>query len=216
MAKQQNYSEGELIRAFSLTRITRPMTATMNRWLHVPEPTLDTVEQAIFDRILPFAIDSIAGWNEEDLKMNFISQILPIAHLLPNGRYSTFYEKTITGVVDGITLTTKTDFMVATGVLGNAVTPYFHFQEYKPLRRPSGDSMAQLLEAMLIAQEKNSNRKPIYGCEIIGESWRFVVLEGKSYCVSKAYDSIDRDGLLDIIAILRNFKHILETELLDA
>ena len=105
--------------------------------------------------------------------------------------------------------------MIATGILNVPEMPYFHFQEYKPFRNPSGDSMAQLLEAMLLGQEKNKNGKPIYGCEIVGKEWSFVILKDKTYCISKPYLSIDEDGLLAIIAILRHFKHILETELLD-
>ena len=75
--------------------------------------------------------------------------------------------------------------------------------------------MAQLIEAMLLAQEKNQNGKPIYGAEIIGRNWSFVIMQGREYCISPAYDSIKRGELLEIIAILRKFRHILETELLD-
>jgi hypothetical protein len=75
--------------------------------------------------------------------------------------------------------------------------------------------MAQLLEAMLLAQEKNQNGKPIYGAEIIGQYWKFVILQGREYCISQSFDSIEKQTLLDIIAILRKFRHILETELLD-
>jgi hypothetical protein len=41
------------------------------------------------------------------------------------------------------------------------------------------------------------------------------VLKDKTYCVSKAYEATDREDLFQIIAILRKFKDILETELLD-
>jgi hypothetical protein len=49
---------------------------------------------------------------------------------------------------------------------------------------------------------------------IVGASWRFVILEGKNYVVSKTFDSIDKGDLLKIIAILRKFRWILETRLL--
>ncbi|MEY4926312.1 MAG: hypothetical protein RI894_748 [Bacteroidota bacterium] len=214
--KKVNYSEGELVDMLQLKPITIMETTEMKRWLKVEIPTLNVAEQYIFDRILPLAIRDINSWNEEDLKMNFISQILPLGHVFSNGRYRNFYEKTIAAVVDGIPLTTKTDFMVATGVLDFPKKPYFHFQEYKPSKKPTGDSMAQLLEAMLIAQEKNKNGKPIYGAEIVGKQWSFVTLLDKTYCISKTFISTDKDDLLAIIAILRHFIHILETELLDA
>ena len=212
--KKVNYSEAELAYQFNLERIITYQTPEMQRWLAVQPPVLDVVEQGIFDRILPLAIREIDGWGEEDLKMLYISQILPLGHIYSNGRYKLFHEKTISGIVDNIPLSTKTDFMLATGALDLHQQPYFHFQEYKS-SKPSGDSMAQLLEAMLIAQEKNKNGKPIYGVEIIGADWRFVVLKDKTYCISEPFISIKKDGLLAIIAILRHFKHILETELLD-
>ena len=213
--KRTIYSEADLIKMFGLNRVKGEQTPEMFRWLDAPVATLDVVEQGNFDRVLPLAVREIDGWNEEDLKMNFISHILPLGHVFSNGRYKNFHEKTISGVVDGIALTAKTDFMVATGILNKPENPYFHFQEYKPQLNPSGEPMAQLLEAMLIAQEKNKNGKPIYGAEIIGQHWAFVTLLDRTYCISKTYNSIDKDNLLDIIAILRHFMHILETELLD-
>lgn len=69
--------------------------------------------------------------------------------------------------------------------------------------------MAQLLEAFLIAQELNQDGKPLYGCEVNGAIWRFVVFEAKQYGVSKAYNSMDKCDLLKIIAILNKFKYIL-------
>ena len=208
------YNEVDLIDLFNLHRITQTQTPEMARWLAAPVAKLNVVEQGNFDRILPLAIEHIAGWNEEDLKMLFISQILPIGHIVPNGRYNVFHEKTVEGVVENIPLSAKTDFMLATGKLGKFKKPYFHFQEYKP-SKPTGDSMAQLLEAMLIAQELNKNGKPLYGIEIVGKNWSFVTLKDKTYCISKQFDSTEKDDLLEIVAILRHFIHILETELLD-
>jgi hypothetical protein len=126
-----------------------------------------------------------------------------------------YFDKTISATVEGIPLVVKSDFMLAMGVLDVFESPYFHFQEYKPRKNPSGDPMAQLLEAFLIAQVKNKNGKPLYGIEIIGKQWAFVIMEGKAYCISKAFDAVDRSDLLMIIAILRKFRHILETRLMD-
>ncbi len=216
MPKKITYSESDLIDIFNLNRVAKTQTLEMARWLNAPAAKLNIVEQGVFDRVLPRAVDNITGWNEEDLKMLFISQILPIGHVVPNGRYNVFHEKTLKGRVDGIELTAKTDFMLATGILGKFKNPFFHFQEYKPQLNPTGEPMAQILEAMLIGQEKNKNGKPIYGVEIIGKQWSFVTLLDKTYCISKSYDSTDKEDLLEIIAILRHFIYILETELLDA
>lgn len=213
--KAKSYTEAELIETFQLIRLVKTQTARMQDWLAAESATFDVVEQANFDKIYNNAVDKIAGWSEEDLKMKFISYVLPLGYLEDNGRFLTYFEKTIFATIEGHFLSTKTDFMVATGILDKPKKPYFHFQEYKPHKKPSGDSMAQLLEAMLIAQHENNNKNPIYGCEIMGGMWRFVILEGKTYCISKAFDCTDKEELLQIIAILRKFRHILETELLD-
>ena len=71
-----------------------------------------------------------------------------------------------------------------------------------------------LVAAFLIAQVSNNNNRPLYGVDIMGANWRFVTMEGKDYCISKAFDSVDKEDLLTIIAVLRKFKHILETRLM--
>ncbi len=50
--------------------------------------------------------------------------------------------------------------------------------------------------------------------EVVGETWKFVIMEGKDYCVSESYSCVKKDDLLKIIAILRKFKHILMTRLI--
>lgn len=217
MAKEKtiSYSEADLIKMFQLKSLIKIQTPRMQDWLQTEPISFSVGEQYLFDIIFGSVVENIRGWSEEDLKMKFICHVLPLGHLMDNGKFLTYFEKTIFATVEGHYLCTKSDFMVAKGILDKPETPYFHFQEYKPYKKPSGDSMAQLLEAMLIAQHENKNEKPIYGCEIMGERWRFVVLEGKTYCVSKAFDCTEKEELLKIIAILRKFRHILETELLD-
>jgi hypothetical protein len=211
---KRNWLEGELIKTFQLNRIITSQTPLMAEWLDVQLPELNIYEQYLFDEDLNNAKKYIAGWNEEDLKMKFISTILKLGHLRDGDVVLGYFDKTISAVVEGIPLTVKSDFMMAKGILDVYETPYFHFQEYKPHKNPSGDSMAQLLEAFLIAQERNKNGLPMYGVEIMGINWRFVTMEGKDYCMSKSFNSIDKMDLLHIIAILRKFKYILETRLL--
>lgn len=213
--KIKSYREAELIGLFQLKRVIKTQTLQMQAWLSVEMPTLTVVEEGIFQEIYDEVVESIQGWSEEDLKMKFIAYVLMLGHLNKGRQFITCFEKTISGEVEGNFLKTKTDFMIASGILNLPINPYFHFQEYKPEINPTGEPMAQLLEAMLIAQAINKNGKPIYGCEIIGKSWRFVILQGKEYCISPAYDCTQKEDLLLIIAILRKFRHILETELLD-
>ena len=208
------WREGDLIEAFKLNRIVTYQTPLMQEWLNVPLPELNAHEQYIFDKAFTKAQKDIAGWFEEDLKMKFISKILDLGYLTDDDLAIAYFDKIISATVEGIKLTVKSDFMLAKGILDVFKTPYFHFQEYKPHKNPSGDSMAQLLEAFLIAQEKNKNGKPLYGLDIIGKQWTFVVMEGKDYCISQTFDAVDRTDLLMIIAILRKFRAILETKLM--
>jgi hypothetical protein len=211
---KKEWREGDLIKTFKLNRIVTMQTPLMKEWLDVEIPELNVGESYLFEEDLLNAQKHIAGWNEEDLKMKFISTILKLGQIRDGDKVLGYFDKIISANVEGIRLTVKSDFMLAKGILDVYETPYFHFQEYKPYKNPSGDSMAQLLQAFLIAQVKNKNDKPLYGVDIIGKQWSFVVMDGTDYCVSKAYDSVDRSDLLTIIAVLRKFNHILKTELM--
>ncbi len=211
----RSWREAELINKFGLTRIVTYQTPLMQEWLDVLPPELNVGEQYIFDKTFSKIVQNITGWNEEDLKMKFISPTLELGNMTDDGGVVGYFDKTISATVDGTRLTVKSDFMMAKGLLDVFETPYFHFQEYKPYKNPSGDSMAQLLEAFLIAQEKNKNSKPMYGVDIMAENWRFVIMKGRDYCIAKPLSAVDKDDLLKIIAILRKFRYILETQLMD-
>jgi hypothetical protein len=209
------WREGELIKAFKLNCITSVSTPLMQEWLDVQPPVFDIYEQYNFDKTLLKGQRSIRGWNEEDLKMKFLSPILELGQITKDDIAISYFDKIISATIDGIKLIVKSDFMLAKGILDVWETPFFHFQEYKPHKNPSGDSMAQLIEAFLIAQELNQNGKPMYGVDIMGANWQFVTMEGREYCISKPLSAIDKDDLLTIIAMLRKFRFILETRLLD-
>lgn len=147
--------------------------------------------------------------------MKFISPVLELGKVTEDINFVSFFDKKLAATVKGYKLTVRVDFVIAKGLMDYMQKPYFHFQEYKPNKNPTGDSMAQLLEAFLIAQENNADGKPLYGCEVNGADWTFVIMEGQTYCLSKTYDSTEKDDLLQIIAILRKFREILETRLLD-
>jgi hypothetical protein len=214
--KEKIYTEEELIKAFRLTRQTQK-NPLMDSWLDVSLPVLNEHEQADFEELWLLINEGADFWNEETLKMRFVSPFLHSFIKLHNREkgYGGFFDKEISATVEGIYLQTETDFMLAKGFGDMPETPYFHFQEYKRSRKSPPEPMAQLIEAFLIAQENNKNGKPLYGLTIVGSIWRFVVMEGKKYAVSTYYDATNREDLLRIIAILRKFKVILETTLLD-
>jgi hypothetical protein len=42
----------------------------------------------------------------------------------------------------------------------------------------------------------------------MGETWRFITMEGNEYCVSQPLLAVIKEDLLQIVAILRKFKQI--------
>jgi hypothetical protein len=214
VAESKEWKEANLIKTFKLNRITDYQTPLMQEWLDVNLPIFDTFEQTLFDKVYKKGVQKIAGWSEEDLKMKFISPVLDLGLFDDDGGIIGYFDKIISATVENTFLKVKSDFMMAKGILDVYETPYFHFQEYKPYKNPSGDSMAQLLEAFLIAQATNKDNKPLYGIDIMGKQWTFVLMEGKDYCTSPTFICTEKDDLLKIIAILRKFKHILMTRLI--
>jgi hypothetical protein len=186
----------------------------MKEWLDVSLPTLTVGEQEIFDQKHKEAINNLEGWSEEDLKMKFITYVLYLGWLRDENGIVGYFDKIISATIEGTKLKVKSDFMIAKGLLNVHENPYFHFQEYKPQLNPHGEPMAQLLEAFLIGQAKNGTGIPLYGVEIIGKQWTFVIMEGKDYCSSESYSCVKKDDLLKIISILRKFKEILMTRLI--
>ncbi len=216
MARQNKtriWSEAELIDVFDL-RKTKIPTPLMTEWLDATTQ-LSEVELLIMHKIHHNAVENIEAWAEEDLKMNFIAFVIDLAGLQATRTIRTFYDKTIFATVEGIYLKTKTDFMMAKGVLDLMKNPYFHFQEYKRDKDPHGDPMAQLVEAFLIAQQINQNGKALFGCCVVGRFWYFVTMENKNYCVSMAHDCTDEKELQQIIAILRKFETFFLPQLID-
>jgi len=214
--KVKIWTEDELILTFGLIKESY-QNKLLNAWLDVPLAQLDEHESLIFEELWELSVEGADSWNEETLKMRFIS---PFLHFFvrfydKQKRYTGFFDKEIFATVEGIYLQTETDFMLAKGLGDIAQTPYFHFQEYKRSKKSPPEPMAQLIEAFLIAQEKNKNGKPLYGLVISGRTWQFVVMEGKKYGVSYTFDATKKEDLLKIIAILRKFKVILETTLLE-
>lgn len=215
MAKKiKQYSEAELIKMFNLKRFVGNDQHPLMEELTDCTATLNAGEQYMFDEIFRDLGKKIAGWNEEMLKMNLIAFVLRLGHLVETDDYKTYYENFIEATIENYFLKVKADMMIASGILEIPQTPYFYFQEYKKLKDPKGDVTGQLLEALLIAQEKNKNNKPMYGCTVFGREWEFYIMESKTYCISQAYNCTDREDLLQIIAILRKFKEILDTRLL--
>ena len=109
-----------------------------------------------------------------------------------------------------ITLYGRPDGLIASGYRSPEI-PYFAFQrsvatEYKREKDPDGDPAGQCLAAMLAGQALNGNpTESVYGCYVVGENWRFMVLLGREYAISPAFSAIT-DEVFYIVGLLKYLK----------
>lgn len=151
------------------------------------------------------------SWNEEELKMHFISAIFAVANPNIPGICKTYFERPLEGVVNNYQMHIVADCMIASPKLaGDPDKPYFFLQEFKQAQLwGKTDPEGQMLAAMLLARELNADGKPIYGCYVVERNWYFTTLSGNDYCVSKQFDSIQKPDLLQIVFILRKLKELI-------
>jgi hypothetical protein len=160
-------------------------------------------------------IKNADSWNEEELKMQFISFIIFLAKF--SDLIRTYYDREISETIDGEFLLCKSDMMLSKGVGELIKTPYFFMHEYKREKsspfggteRGFGDPIGQMLGGMLIAQAKNQDNKPIYGCYVQGRYWYFSILDGKEYIVSNGFNSTTMPEAQQIVFILRKLNTII-------
>lgn len=192
----------------------------LENWLTIEEGnknTLTPTQSVIFQDVLERMNANVEGWNEEELKIKALSLIFYIAKMEDVPRIKMFFERPIHAIVDSFLIDVKVDCMLATP-WGQATPqhPYFFLQEFKQEKKKSLDPEAQMLAAMVAAQEINKNGKPLFGGYIIGRNWFFGVLEGKTYTISNAFNATEEPDLRKIVFILRRLKQIILTELTTA
>jgi hypothetical protein len=157
-------------------------------------------------------LENVDAWNEEELKMNFISFVIYLAHYEKPIR--TYYDREMSAKIGEHTLLCKADMLLSKGFGELIQTPYFFLHEYKREKKYSGDPVGQMLGGMLIGQAKNNNEKPMYGCYVQGRFWFFSILEDKQYVISQAFDAASVNGVKQIIMILRKMKELIHTTLM--
>lgn len=84
--------------------------------------------------------------------------------------------------------------------------------KYKRSVENQGMPDAQVLAAMLTAQEINQNKNPIYGLYVVGLIWYFMVLENNHYTISKTHRA-DTDNVFILFKMLKNLKTLIEKQL---
>ncbi len=186
----------------------------MNDWIAFSQ-NLTSSEQEKSEELRLFLSEFADFWNEEDMKAFFIFPIVQMINFYALDKYRTFMEATLeVDLTDAqnnpCTLRGRVEMVVATGKQ-RPQTPFFFLNEYKAQRKVVTDPKGQLLIAMLAAQAKNNGKNlPIYGMYNIGQLWFFVVLVGKEYTTSKAFDATDQDDLKQIINALQYVKAHIE------
>ncbi len=172
-------------------------------------PALSEIEKTAAKDLSSDLMAFVNKWNEEDLKMYFISPLILLSKLKQK-TYRAFFDCTLKAELQNETIGGRVDCVVGRGSQF-PVDPIFFLQEYKPKKNPSGDPLGQLLIAMLATQQLNNDtEKPLVGCYIVGQLWAFVVLKGNDYTVSSDYDATDALKLSTIIGILKKIKIMYE------
>ena len=137
-----------------------------------------------------------------------------MADIAVKNKIKVFYERPLSANIKGYSLSVIVDCMVATPLIFNSPKlPYFFLQEFKKGKSEKKDPEAQMLSAMLIAQEKNKDDKPIYGGFLVSSNWRYATLVGQNYCLSHQLDASNKKDLLQIVCVLRKLKEIILNQL---
>jgi len=163
---------------------------------------LETETDIFIEKLLEREKFNIKFYNEEDLKMKFLSPLFTDIQFA-NREYKIrdFYEYRLTYKTDNFIFTGITDFFISKGVQ-TPKNPYFFIQEFK-----KGKLLAELISAVELNDET-----VIKGAYIVGAIWNFVILEklgeGKyQYFVSENFDSTK---IVDLKAIYKNLVFVRE------
>jgi hypothetical protein len=206
--KLNHYDGAEVVERFNIEK--QAECATLDNWLDV-SGKLTPTEQELLETVRKEMKLVGRDWNEEELKMNFVAIVFYVARLNVPKKIQFFYERRLTGEVDGITISVKVDGMLATPTNANRPKkPYFFLQEFKRSLGDDHDPEGQMLAAMILSQELNNDGKPLYGCWLQGKVWNFTTLIRRDYCVSRLYDATDMEDVQQIVFILRKLKDLIE------
>jgi hypothetical protein len=206
--KVNHYDVNEVIDRFDIDKVFD--CKILNRWLEKAEGVLKPFQQEMLEEARTHLVVKWNEWNEEELKVNFIGIVLFASQLDEPKRISTYFERRLVGKVKDKPISVKVDCMLATPMKsGRPKSPYFFLQEYKRSKGDNHDPEGQMLAAMILSQDLNADGKPLYGSWVQGATWRFTVLNGTEYCVSRTYDATDVLELPKIVFILRKLKWLI-------
>ena len=208
MKEFSKWTIDEVEKTFHLT-LEKPHPE-LQRWLeHSIE--CSAAEHEMLERLCDKLNAHIYDWNEEELKINFIGQLLTLVDY-DRSNYQAFFERTLAVSIQNQRLSGVVDCMIAAG-RRVPESPIFCLHEYKPEKHASNDPLGQVLVAMVAAQLFNQDEKPMYGAYVVGRLWYFLVLTPPNYGLSLAFDATKLPELLDIFKLLRFIKQMIECEI---
>lgn len=196
----RDWALDEIEETFNLLQVEQ--LDILTRWLSFSY-TIDDYEKKYLDELKAVYLIGGDDWNEVELENKFISPLFVFAKM-DSKQFAYFLERELSATIGDYEIIGKVDGMIATG-FRNPRKPYFCLNEYKRQTDPNGDPRAQVLIAMLAAQQINQDDNPIYGCYIIGRSWYFMVLVGQEYAISNVFTCTDEE-LYDIFRILKGLR----------
>ena len=210
--KRDSFGLSQLAKNFHIEVVQE--CVTLHEWLaatYALNPTETELLKTVFEKVQTDG----NYWNEEELKIQLIGFLFFIANIDTKDKIKVFYERPLAAEVESYNLSVVVDCLVATPLpFHTPENPYFFLQEYKKGRGDDKDPEAQMLTAMLIAQEINktegqANHKPIFGSYLFGSRWKFCTLIDKSYCQSPELDADKYQDLIQIVFVLRKLKELI-------
>ena len=171
----------------------QPLLADWLSAIHSPgEEDTRTIER-LRDKLLR----AINTYNEEELKAFFISPLLSLIPFEGHGMRPFMdrpfsFEYGQDGSGEALVASGRIDWLLAKG-RQEPREPRVFLHEYKREIEATGEPVGQLLVAMVGAQRQNVESFPLYGCYVLGRNWFFVVLDGKQYAVSNAFNATEDD-----------------------
>ncbi len=182
----------------------------LNEWLNITEkePLPDNLEKLRLS-----LLRNVKILNEDELKMLFIAPFLLHFDFHHPPEYRVFTQRFMKLQTERVESSGRVEWMIATGKQ-TPKKPFFFIQEYKPEKHSNNDPLGQLLIAMVDAQSRNDSvEQPLYGCYTLGRFWFFVLLYGKEYGVSRAYDATQIDDMSDMVIILKKVEYHIKNQL---
>ena len=215
MKSFEKWKYQELQNYFGLHRVYKH--EKLLQWIGCKDIVISEKEKELLLPLQERLIYEIDAWQEDELKSFFIIPVIDIVAFWRYEKYKSFTQRNVSATLktlqnELVTINGRVEFLVAKG-MQDPEKPYFFLHEYKREHSGQSDPIGQLLAAMFASQSLNDDTKTLYGLYIIGRNWFFVILEGKAYSISKAYDATEYEPLMEILKILKKVKaYIYEWE----